>query len=830
MIEDILFSEDMPPLDWSDAASKKAIYGPKGALLASLPRPWTPPFALVPSIARSQRAECSHELILRDENLKSRARSLAQLGGLIVRSSVIGESIWDRGSYTSKIVVSSDKNFDTKFDHAVVQVLASAGGKPSGLVFQRYIEPKARGEFGNLARISKTRDQWELSTVAAHGDMLRSRFNTQRDEEASIDSPLEIKPGLSDRRLFGAVAAWMNNTLLRGRSQRLNCEWVTDNRCIYVVQIDEEDEDFYGVNPFQFRVVASHQPNAKQGHFLKHATGKALKTWDKLRVLDELWESQATHKPTLFYVTLSDLPRSDQPIEKQRLADDFHSLIGPDSIIVRTSATIGQKPPLLPRTESLCPDDAANWCLATRDDFEGRNEDLKGFAFVAHRFIASRASAWARAEPGNAMVEIHALWGLPDALQYCPYDIWEVHTHAEIATDYPEYKSNILIPLEHGAWEYVRVKNELARNLCIGRREAMDIAIRTSAIAERINQACHVMWLIGCVDKKGTQYSIPWYWTEAHKAEKNIDRYRYNVFLISDMSSLKKFQRYTGSRLRQAVELRPTDLKLMRDTKFIDAVGVAAKKANVPVILFGSTLAHAYYQLGRQNCTVVTAGEKEHSRVRRNMSFGKLVRDKIPERIAKRQEIEVTQQFPGELLKGFLTGKLLEEAMEVRSAEGTEQKTIELADLYEVFRSLVQAEGVSMEEIVAKAEEKKGKAGGFEKGLVLLQTGILSRERAAMHSADQQIAQVLARKTSSESYEIPFSFFGFMEFDQPRSLIFENFGVRLSVRLKGDRIELHLTREAEQLELPLDLIISPFNEIEPEDLSSKPKSRSKRRR
>jgi hypothetical protein len=70
-----------------------------------------------------------------------------------------------------------------------------------------------------------------------------------------------------------------------------------------------------------------------------------------------------------------------------------------------------------------------------------------------------------------------------------------------------------------------------------------------------------------------------------------------------------------------------------------------------------------------------------------------------------------------------------------------------------------------------------------------------------MQDGDSLLTQVLSRKLSGDTYELPFSFFGFMELDQPRSLVFEDLGIRLDVTLKSDRIELHASRDAEQLEL-----------------------------
>jgi hypothetical protein len=258
-------------------------------------------------------------------------------------------------------------------------------------------------------------------------DFSRS-FNTQRDEAANSEIPLEIKPGVPRERLFGSVAAWLNNYLLRGRSQRINCEWIADDRHVYLVQVDEEDEDFLGVNPFQIRVVSAHQPSGAKGAFLVHAEGHALQARDKLSVLHELWEPNASHKPTLFYVPLSELPSSNEQEGLMQLEADFRQLIGPNNIVVRTSVRAGaEKLPNLYRTEGLSPCEAAKWCLEARDKFADELGTINDLAFVAHRFIAARSSAWVRAEPGNPMVEIHSLWGLPDALQYCPYDIWEVH-------------------------------------------------------------------------------------------------------------------------------------------------------------------------------------------------------------------------------------------------------------------------------------------------------------------------------------------------------------------------------------------------------------------
>ncbi len=809
MTNHLIFSNDCPQIDWADIDQFNCDFGPKAASLLALPRVWTPEFVVI-SHQYIDSFESFDRLLhaLSSNELAKLIRLSERTGGIYVRSSVLNESIWDRGTYDSVPFdfdshVESRKNFIDKISAAASTVLGSAGGKKIALVLQSRIYPIAYGEFGNLLRISKTRDHWELS----FGDstpMNELRFNTQRDVASDPSLPLEIESGVPSQRRFAGIAAWLNNDLLRGKSHRVNCEWVADKEKIHLVQLDIEDEDFLGVNPYQLRIPPFHQPVSAEGHFLSCASLENVGMWDKLVVLNELWEEDSSVKPTLFFVPLANLPETGDAEGLTSLQEDFQQLIGPDNIVIRTSVRANEeKLPNLRRTDGVIPKDAATWCLETRDEIKEQYGDASGFAFVVHRFIAARAAAWVRCEKDNPVVEIHSLWGLPDALQYCPYDIWEVHLPTEVATEFPDYKSHMLIPKVDGEWEYVRVKNELGRSLSIGRREAMDLAKRSAIIADKLGKSCHIMWFVGCVQADGTNFNVPWYWTDAHEAEKNPDRSNYQRYPIKCEGDLNSFQNLED-RNRYALELVPTDQRLMRDISFIEEVGNVALEHSIPILLAGSTLAHAYFVLRRKGCTVVARGEKEHTRVRKNNFFGKIVRDGIPSKIEKRKEVGTTLKIPSEIKKRFLSSKLLEEALEVRYAENAEEKAVELADLYEVFRGLAKAEGVSLRKITKTANEKKKKSGGFEDGVVLLQTGIQASGKPTPEEGGKRFAEILARKTSASTVELPFTFFGFMDIDSPRTVYFEDVEIRLEITLKGDRLVMQVSRDAEQLELPLD--------------------------
>ncbi len=98
--------------------------------------------------------------------------------------------------------------------------------------------------------------------------------------------------------------------------------------------------------------------------------------------------------------------------------------------------------------------------------------------------------------------------------------------------------------------------------------------------------------------------------------------------------------------------------------------------------------------------------------------MGKLVRDLIPEIIRKNGGDPVTWQLSAEEILGALTAKLLEEADELRAAEPHEQLE-EAADVYEVLRAIAGVLGVSMDDVVARADQKRTERGGFDQRIWL---------------------------------------------------------------------------------------------------------------
>jgi predicted house-cleaning noncanonical NTP pyrophosphatase (MazG superfamily) len=315
-------------------------------------------------------------------------------------------------------------------------------------------------------------------------------------------------------------------------------------------------------------------------------------------------------------------------------------------------------------------------------------------------------------------VEIHVNWGFADALQYYPYDIIDVHVPTKNISYTPQYKSHCILPKPDGTWLTSRVKNEVARSQCASIAEAREIAERSLEIARRLGKPVHIMWFVGCVTATGETFHVPWYWTHADDEQPNPDRPALRSVLIKSRDDLSGAKVTAASRGRFALELAPVDVNLMRDNSFLDEVAAVSRELTAPIILRGSTLAHAYYQLQKAGCTVIPSSARQIKRTRSIAPMGKLVRDKVPAKIRKSEESAWTQQMPNQQVVSFLVGKLVEELLEFRRATNLRERREELADALEVLLALVKRADLSLDEVNAEADKKRAKAGGFDQGAV----------------------------------------------------------------------------------------------------------------
>lgn len=99
--------------------------------------------------------------------------------------------------------------------------------------------------------------------------------------------------------------------------------------------------------------------------------------------------------------------------------------------------------------------------------------------------------------------------------------------------------------------------------------------------------------------------------------------------------------------------------------------------------------------------------------------YNKLVRDNIPDICRANGEEPITRVLSDKEYWEYLLRKDGEELEEVRTAESLEERKKELADKLELIIAMAKYNGFSLEDIIAEADKKKQKNGGFEKRLLL---------------------------------------------------------------------------------------------------------------
>jgi predicted house-cleaning noncanonical NTP pyrophosphatase (MazG superfamily) len=98
--------------------------------------------------------------------------------------------------------------------------------------------------------------------------------------------------------------------------------------------------------------------------------------------------------------------------------------------------------------------------------------------------------------------------------------------------------------------------------------------------------------------------------------------------------------------------------------------------------------------------------------------YRKLVRDRIPEIIQSEGRRPVTRVLDEASYRQALLAKLIEEAQEASRAAADDLPG-ELADVLEVLRALTVAAGMSWPQLLALAEDKRSRRGGFGRRIFL---------------------------------------------------------------------------------------------------------------
>jgi predicted house-cleaning noncanonical NTP pyrophosphatase (MazG superfamily) len=99
--------------------------------------------------------------------------------------------------------------------------------------------------------------------------------------------------------------------------------------------------------------------------------------------------------------------------------------------------------------------------------------------------------------------------------------------------------------------------------------------------------------------------------------------------------------------------------------------------------------------------------------------MGKLVRDRIPELIAREGGSPRTRILDHASYELALRDKLIEEAHELRDADDSAAAIEEAADVYEVLLAIADRCGIGLEDIADRAALKRSARGGFDQRIWL---------------------------------------------------------------------------------------------------------------
>jgi predicted house-cleaning noncanonical NTP pyrophosphatase (MazG superfamily) len=693
----------------------------KATRIAELPAAWVPDYLVLKFAANhgSPLANVVQEAFAAAQG-EIKEILLLSPDGLIVRSSALNEDFTHRGFFRSEVCASNITAAQATA-MAIVGHAVERGADISSfeVIIQRYVVPKLKGHLSNERRVSEEKRSWVIEVE--DGDAPTNlpprirAYTSEHDveQELSANSTRELRDAL---RLVAA-------RMMRKRS-RYHCEWVWDGQRVYVVQCDDEP-DLAGERPGAASIQAKALGDVTF-RVLMPATG-ARTEWQKAEAVKVFSACGLAVPPVYVLETPGVIEQLAQGRVPDRLRADIELLTEAPTVIrtdTRRSDVLGEF--LLPRTDAALTTDEALVFMVERSS-RWANEGLAGAdcAFLLHRFIPAHASAWGLASPDTPTIRIDGTWGLPDGLIFYTHDSFEWDKSGrKVTKSRIRGKTDIIDYDDDGRFVHRQVGRPWDWKHSLTPEELAEIARMTSVVADYQKGPVEVMFFVGVSDDVPI---LPWMLTQTDAGsrlpaphEAHFSPVRISIRTEADLADFDvRAQAQPAWARRVALALNP-ELQLLRSDDFIEAVIEVATRRGCQVELEGSVLSHAYYRLSRAGVPVRAADPFEGSS--RRTVYGKIVRDRIPDVIARRGETAKAYRAARDELEPLLKVKVLEEAFELFAERGQEGTTEELTDLLDVILGLADLMDLSLEGLLQRAAGKKSERGEFGEGLVLLET------------------------------------------------------------------------------------------------------------
>ncbi len=445
--------------------------------------------------------------------------------------------------------------------------------------------------------------------------------------------------------------------------------------------------------------------------------------WHKLKNVTDFATGGEIPPHRLFYAVAKTVASALQSAEGAlALASEIDNLTAGRAVLRTDTLTRGYN---LPRTHTVDGNSAVEWLRKQIAHWIGQAVSEDDVAFIMHSYIPARAAAWSYYKCGSPLVRIDALWGLADGMQYYPTDTFICRANSgQKVSETLRYKELVLLEQPDGRWITDHVAPRYARHRVLSKSEQMDIAVRTKEISDNLKMDVQIMWFVGVPAAFKLQHDLPWFKvTPEQDVEERKSKLLASITIRSfgDLELLRTVAH--GSR---KVVLEPSGEDLRND-EFIDAVSEKCIELNLPVEIRGSILSHAFHQLAKAGVQVYSAEPgKRPVEMRQRKAFDKLVRDQIPENIQAKGEAVSADELAPEELALALIGKLFEEAEEFVGASNNDSRLEELADLFEIVRALAEVSNVAFNDVIERADSKRNRRGGFEKGVILRSTSVIA--------------------------------------------------------------------------------------------------------
>lgn len=720
------------------------LVGEKAFGLATLPAKWTLPFFVISDKMFDAYAE------KRDfENLTSIWETVVNTAAarcgitsddqIIVRSNARSEGLAERGKFISvegtfrewpQLVKQCFNDSLEQEDSENVHML---------VIVQKRATALFCGHISNERRVAEEIRDWKGEIEGAIPRVFSVSLRNWRKKikaDSYLDTPLICPRDKIIKDVLSIPCTWATNQKLR-----VHFEWVYDGNYIYLVQADEETV-IDGINPMKSSGDTSTSEESSDVefpfcvHLLKAEDAERYKEYAKIQ--NPLLYHRIEQSTAPLYILDNDivLKALAKGIITNELEKDLRVLTSHPLIIRTDISTINKEErQLLPRTNGIRNVETAKKWLCENYSKLSKKSYQKPI-FIMHNYIPAFSSAFAYASPGDKIVRIEALWGLPEGLYYYSHDKHLIDTKnsdaKKIVCDdfdiksFNNYKKYFVFPVRYDKWEVKSLAPPYDWQSAIPEKSWIaEIAFVTRQISEAEGKSVSVMWFVGVDYATYGCHVFPWYhepfqYNEEQTTPRNKLSFEktFAIHTLQELEQLEKMAQRPNRSIRN-IRIQPTDTNILRERSIIDRIGQTAKTLGANIILEGGILSHAYYQLIRTGAKV----EVRHTfEKKQSLEHNKLVRDKIPEKIQRNGEQAITAHLDKTILSQLLRRKLVEESLEVLDSEDGENIVVELADVLEVFDSILSQHQIDIQTVLDQKQKKREQVGGFEKGIYLKRT------------------------------------------------------------------------------------------------------------